>query len=317
MIFGQAEDPIPCVDEVIHFVAKLCNDAQMEYECIIISIIYVRRLIKRSAGQLVLLSENWKGIVLSCIVLSNKVWDDFHMKNSHYSRVFNGLTVERINLLEVLLLTSIDYCCNVSPSAYAKVHFEVQSMITMITIENGKLKRVKNLPHSKSCSRVHPVEATEGDIVGGRSASDIKHPSPCSSTDCNDEKVSHQSSTRLLERTGCEIRRVLDVPSLAFASCDADERNFRRSRKELHDSADVQKEPQQKARVLLQYDESGFISSPNVPSRISQEVEKSRSSGTNNRHFSKGKNRDTAVGGKSGGCCFPFLRGQRNRHNTI
>ena len=107
----------------------------MEYECIVIALIYVRRLIKRSEGRLVLTRYNWRAILFICGVVANKVWDDFHLKNSDYCCIFRTLTVSRINNLEAQLLISLENCCNVSPSAYAETHFEIQAMITMFKIK--------------------------------------------------------------------------------------------------------------------------------------------------------------------------------------
>lgn len=130
----------------------------MEYECIIISLIYIRRLIEYSDGKLVLASGNWKGIVLSCSMLANKVWDDFHMRNVDYAEVFAGLTISRVNALEKCLLQCIGYRCNVAPSLYAQTHFEIQSMITQISISKSR-PIAKKLHHAMTnyASKVIPV----------------------------------------------------------------------------------------------------------------------------------------------------------------
>ena len=130
----------------------------------IIALIYIRRIIRRSAGQLVLLNDNWRGIVLSCIVLSNKVWDDFHVKNEDYCFVFKGLTLERVNELEKKLLIVLENTCNVSPSAYARTHFEIQDMITLTKIDQGKptKQRVKRNKFTfTSSAKVHVTDNTE------------------------------------------------------------------------------------------------------------------------------------------------------------
>lgn len=145
------QDPIiarppssPTQEQVADFISRLCHEAKMEYECIVISLIYVRRLVKTAKGKLVLLKDNWKGIILSCVVLSNKVWDDFHMTNSDYCHMFKGLTIERVNALESQMFKALDHCCNVSPSLYAQTHFEIQALITSTTIENGRIRKPKD-----------------------------------------------------------------------------------------------------------------------------------------------------------------------------
>lgn len=148
------DPPLPSLKQIETFISKLCNDTQMEYECIVISLIYVRRLLRTSNGDMVLLSDNWKGVVIACAMLANKVWDDFHMRNLDYTYLFKGLTVNRVNKLELQLLLCMEFRCNVSPSLYAQTHFEVQATITRMSIDEEKIKRI--MEKKTSLSKVFP-----------------------------------------------------------------------------------------------------------------------------------------------------------------
>mmetsp|Transcript_26565 Transcript_26565/g.44921 ORF Transcript_26565/g.44921 Transcript_26565/m.44921 type:complete len:571 (+) Transcript_26565:115-1827(+) len=277
-------DTVPSAQQITNFIAKLCNDTQMEYECIIISLIYVRRLIKKSDGKLVMLQENWKGIILSCIILANKVWDDFHMQNLDYCYVFNGLTIQRVNALEVQLLYSLDNRCNVSPSAYAQTHFEIQAMITMTNIEKGKpKKRIKRFSSNFRSSKVHaedepepsPRDTPDSPENSSHSTIRIEHPSPYSTfkkvanketVDKERERVRAEveSSTRL-SVISHDAFVVPKVPTTLFTEDGETEQDTASERKKILQSivqaAELEKQ-KQNLRMSIQYDEESIIKSP-------------------------------------------------------
>ena len=266
-------DTVPTAQQISNFVAKLCNDTQMEYECIIISLIYVRRLIKKSEGKLVMLQENWKGIILSCIVLANKVWDDFHMQNLDYCYVFNGLTVQRVNALELQLLISLDNRCNVSPSAYAQTHFEIQSMITLANIENEKKTKKKRF--SSKFSKIHAEPELEDetalpnitpDRTTPHSSGRIQHPSPYGSFkndgDNNHSKRAYdevESSTRL---SASDDYIIGQIPAPLFTDGGDIEQETPSERKKIIVQATDLENQKQNLRVLMQYDDESIIKSP-------------------------------------------------------
>ena len=109
------------------FVGNLCIEILMEFECVVAVLVYLKRLIKSSKGQFVLLRENWEDVFLICCVISNKIWDDFHIKNSDYCLIVEGITLERVNELERTYLNLISYRCNVSPHIYSRYHSSIQS----------------------------------------------------------------------------------------------------------------------------------------------------------------------------------------------
>ena len=247
----------------------------MEYECIIISLIYVRRLIKKSNGQFALLKENWKGVILSCIILSNKVWDDFHMQNLDYCYVFNGLTIERVNSLELQLLLSIDNRCNVSPSVYAQTHFEIQAMITLTNIESGKskMKKPKNI-FSSNFAKVHAATDEDADDTA---TVQVEHPSPYHSFKFNDDhtasaSVAHEkededspeNSTHLSVdeyATYDNSDKLTKIPAPVFTEGIDPEDEFPAARKKLIHSIDLDAQRRQ-LRVLIHYEENSLIKSP-------------------------------------------------------
>jgi len=66
---------IPSLDEIVTFYRDTFFKAQMEADCIIMSLIYVERLIKKTIGRLRPRASNWRSLIFSCMILSSKVWD--------------------------------------------------------------------------------------------------------------------------------------------------------------------------------------------------------------------------------------------------
>jgi WW domain len=76
---SKAAPVVPSLDEITKFYRDVFFKAQMEADCIIMSLIYVERLIKKTAGRLRPRSTNWHSLLFSCMILSSKVWDDLSM----------------------------------------------------------------------------------------------------------------------------------------------------------------------------------------------------------------------------------------------
>ncbi|KAF0701214.1 Aste57867_8288 [Aphanomyces stellatus] len=122
--------PPPSVDAILQFMTQVYRTAQMESECIIMSLIYVERLLQATAGRgLQLRGSNWPAIVFCSMVMASKVWDDLSMCNADFSKIFHGMfPLRRINALELLYLDAVEYNVRVSAASYAKYYFHLRSI---------------------------------------------------------------------------------------------------------------------------------------------------------------------------------------------
>lgn len=128
----DAQKEIPSLEEITHFYRFIFNKAQMENDCMIMSLIYVERLLRETNGGVCPNVKNWRSVLFSCMVLASKVWDDLSMWNSDFSHACpQGVTfsLQRINELELALLTCLKYNVRVSASEYAKYYFLMRSMM--------------------------------------------------------------------------------------------------------------------------------------------------------------------------------------------
>ena len=157
----KRKDPqVPTFNELLAFYEDFYRRSQMEADTIIMSLIYVERLIKASNGALAPLPENWRSILFSCMVLASKVWDDLSMWNIDFSNVSAntaGLThfsLHRINDLEIALLKSLNFDVTVPASEYAKYYFLIRTML----LRSGLMKEVEQ-PLGKEDAYFRTLEA--------------------------------------------------------------------------------------------------------------------------------------------------------------
>lgn len=76
MTIDDSEDNVPSLEEISNFYRFIFNKAQMENDIIIMSLIYVERLLRETKGGVRPNVHNWKSVLFSCMVMASKVWDD-------------------------------------------------------------------------------------------------------------------------------------------------------------------------------------------------------------------------------------------------
>lgn len=122
----------PTLEDITLFYRDVFGRAQMESDTIIMSLIYVERLIKITDGALRPRTTNWRSILFSCMVLSSKVWDDLSMWNADFSHTCPAgveFSLQRVNELEIAILAALHYTVKVPASEYAKYYFLLRSML--------------------------------------------------------------------------------------------------------------------------------------------------------------------------------------------
>jgi hypothetical protein len=123
---------VPSLDEVTKFYRDIFYKAQMETDCIIMSLIYVERLVKKTGGNLRPRAENWRSLLFSCMIMSSKVWDDLSMWNVDFSQSCPpgvNFPLKRINELELGVLHALGFQVKVPASEYAKYYFLLRTML--------------------------------------------------------------------------------------------------------------------------------------------------------------------------------------------
>jgi len=91
-------DP-PTLEDITMFYRDVFRRSKLETDCIIMSLIYVERLIRRTDGRLRPRSTNWRSVLFSCMILASKVWDDLSM----WVSINMGNYVTRVYLVTLLV----------------------------------------------------------------------------------------------------------------------------------------------------------------------------------------------------------------------
>lgn len=123
---GRPVHESPNVRAVSLFLKNVFDVGQFHAECCVISLVYINRLI--GVTTVPLTCSNYKPIVITALVLAQKVWDDTPLINADFSILYPVLTVKDINNLELQFLDLLEFKLAVSPSLYAQYYFELRSI---------------------------------------------------------------------------------------------------------------------------------------------------------------------------------------------
>ena len=91
-IYDPSEEDIAAYSKYVTIASKMENEAP------IIALVYVERILQKT-GMLVN-KYNWKRILLVCLCVASKVWDDDSLENVHFPKVMADVTLTMINKLE-------------------------------------------------------------------------------------------------------------------------------------------------------------------------------------------------------------------------
>jgi hypothetical protein len=177
-------DAIPSLDEITLFYRFIFNKAQLESDCIIMSLIYVERLIKDTNGGVRPNVKNWKSVLFSCMILSSKVWDDLSMWNVDFTQACPSdvsFTLQRINQLELALLNALKYNVKVPASEYAKYYFLMRSMMIRSGLAGPEVTKSSPLD-MESAQKLEVLSAKFKDTVQHKRSRSIDDAGYCGST---------------------------------------------------------------------------------------------------------------------------------------
>jgi len=129
-------------EEIADYCKYVVIACKMENEIPVIALIYLEKLML-STGIL-LTRYNWQRIIMICLILASKIWDDDSLENHHFPKVMSDVTVNEINKLEQAFLEFIDYKLVVKGSEYAKYYFIMRTLAESIIKDDQLLSPFEN-----------------------------------------------------------------------------------------------------------------------------------------------------------------------------
>ncbi|CAN0072288.1 unnamed protein product, partial [Ectocarpus sp. 4 AP-2014] len=135
---GSPERLPPSYAEVLEFYSYVFKTAQLEKDCVIMSLVYIERVLTETAGKLRIFRKNWRSVVLCGLILASKIWDDLSMWNCDFSKV-GRCSLRRINELEVAVLQVLQYNVRVASSLFASYYFRMRHWCILLGVETPGL----------------------------------------------------------------------------------------------------------------------------------------------------------------------------------
>ena len=153
-----------CEADIADYCKYVVISCKMENEIPVIALIYLEKLML-STGIL-LTKFNWQRIILICLVLASKIWDDDSLENCHFPKVMQDVTNNEINKLEQAFLEFIDYKLVLKGAEYAKYYFIMSTLAESINKDDQALSPFENEIRNKKSERVEwgqfPLKARIG-----------------------------------------------------------------------------------------------------------------------------------------------------------
>ena len=127
-IFNHDIDLIePSAEDISAYSKYVTIASKMENETPIIALVYIERILLKTG--ILINKYNWKRILLICLCVASKVWDDDSLENVHFPKVMSDVSLPMINKLEEIFLDLfLNYDLVVKGSEYAKYYFIMRTL---------------------------------------------------------------------------------------------------------------------------------------------------------------------------------------------
>ena len=218
------QDNLPSLMDIVEFYQEFYKRSQMEFDTIIMSLIYVERLIKTthiSPGP-----ENWRSIIFASMVLASKVWDDLSMWNVDFSNVASAqsqgmslFTLKRVNQLELILLKSLAFDVRVPASEYAKYYFLIRTMLMRSGLLEGA---AQPLGKEEAKGLENRTSQYQDSKLGGSNQRDRRAQSMCDyswfDNSCQKQEASHTSAAAKAPPDGPVLKDKVCLEQIVNAS---------------------------------------------------------------------------------------------------
>jgi hypothetical protein len=147
-ILGIRENWKADVQSVTHFIDYMFFTGEMVPDTLIILLVYVERFLSMAAkaasdansdfGGIILTPTNYRPILLCCLLLASKVWDDVGLINVDCHDMFPHLGALRMmNTWEREFLHVIDWDLTVPASLYAQYYFRLRDLESKMERKSG------------------------------------------------------------------------------------------------------------------------------------------------------------------------------------
>ena len=88
----------PSSEDIAAYCKYVTIASKMENETPVIALVYIERILIKTG--ILINKYNWKRILVICLCVASKVWDDDSLENIHFPKVMSDVSLLMINKLE-------------------------------------------------------------------------------------------------------------------------------------------------------------------------------------------------------------------------
>lgn len=111
------ENNIPTLETIINVYDTIIDICNIEYGCIITSLIYIDRMMVLSNMKFQICQSNWLLTIFISVFLASKVYDDDSMNSEDFSTVY-GLEKKHLHYMEKITLSIFEYYVGICLETY-------------------------------------------------------------------------------------------------------------------------------------------------------------------------------------------------------
>eukprot|EP01114_Cavostelium_apophysatum_P020336 TRINITY_DN6790_c0_g1_i1.p1 TRINITY_DN6790_c0_g1~~TRINITY_DN6790_c0_g1_i1.p1 ORF type:complete len:339 (+),score=65.74 TRINITY_DN6790_c0_g1_i1:63-1019(+) len=117
------EGSYPSAENVEMFIYEIFDEGDLSPEPIILAVAYLKRFCKETDYHMY--PYNWRRLLLACLILGSKVWEEAAVWNADFAAVINP---KDSSALEGKLLATIQFDVSLKSSDFAKIYFELRDL---------------------------------------------------------------------------------------------------------------------------------------------------------------------------------------------
>eukprot|EP00930_Biecheleria_cincta_P042301 TRINITY_DN29105_c0_g1_i1.p1 TRINITY_DN29105_c0_g1~~TRINITY_DN29105_c0_g1_i1.p1 ORF type:complete len:498 (+),score=25.50 TRINITY_DN29105_c0_g1_i1:82-1575(+) len=200
----------PLVDQIFSLLKNISALSEFKKEIVLLAVIYIERLLARHAA-LHLSTSNWRPILISCLHLASKTWEDVHAWNTEFVAYLQwalGLRypVRSLHRLELQVLTGLEFNVEVQAEVWGAYLFALMEADGTGTPPPWPEEASEFPPRSTSCSYLEDMTVSGLALL-------TEKPRPAVESDCPPSPSSASSSCR-------EVRSRVPDYWASIASCN-------------------------------------------------------------------------------------------------
>lgn len=118
---------VPSAETIEKYIRGIFKIGQLAPETLIMAVAYFDRIVENTKQKFALFPFNWRRVILECLILASKVWEDQAVWNVDFLDLFPLATTHDLGDLEKKILSLLKFDVGLKASTYAKIYFDLRA----------------------------------------------------------------------------------------------------------------------------------------------------------------------------------------------